>query len=128
MAGASLHALVIEDEGDVLDLLRSHLDRLGCRVSGAQTGIGGLRLSREDPPDLVFVDIMLPDIDGREVIRLLRADARTAECRIVLCTVLDAEHLAGIPADAVLPKPFVKADVINVMELFTPATPEGGQP
>src|SRR5689334_14279351 len=72
-----LHVLVIEDERDVLDLLDGHLQRLGCRVSRAETGEEGLDQARADPPDVVIVDVLLPGMDGREVARLLRADPRT---------------------------------------------------
>lgn len=112
------HALVIEDESDVLELLEGHLGRLGCRVSGAGTGESGVALAQADPPDVVLVDMMLPDIDGREVIRRLRADGRTAACQIVLCSVLDAADLADVPADAVLAKPFTRAQVAEMVSMF----------
>jgi CheY-like chemotaxis protein len=111
--------VVIEDEGDVLELLSTHLGRLGCRVSGAQTGCDGVALALADPPDAVLVDIMLPDIDGREVVRLLRADERTASCPIVLCSVLDPDDLADLHPDAVLAKPFGKADIADLLRRLT---------
>lgn len=111
----ALRAVVIEDEQDLLDLLRGHLDRHGCQVSGYGTGQEGLDAARADPPDLIVVDILLPDLDGREVIRLLRADPRTGTCPIVVCSVLDAEDLADLPAAAILAKPFGKADVADLM-------------
>lgn len=119
--GAPFHALVIEDEDDLLELLHVHLGRLGCRVSGAQTGRGGVALAVADPPDVVVVDFLLPDIDGREVVRQLRADGRTARCPIVLCSVLDPDDLIDLGADGVLPKPFGKADVARVIGRFTTA-------
>ncbi|GAA0804498.1 response regulator [Spirilliplanes yamanashiensis] len=118
---ALFHAVVIEDESDLLELLREQLTRLGCRVSGAATGHGGVDLARTDPPDLVLVDMMLPDIDGREVVRRLRADPRTARCPVVLCSVLDPDDLTDLDADAVLPKPFGKADVARIVQQFTTA-------
>ena len=123
---APFHAVVIEDESDVLELLREQLTRLGCRVSGAATGHGGVDLARADPPDVVVVDMMLPDIDGREVVRLLRADGRTARCPVVLCSMLDSDDLIDVDADAVLPKPFGKADVARIVQQFT--TADRGQP
>ncbi len=118
---APFHALVIEDESDLLDLLTVQLGSLGCRVSGAQTGGAGVALALADPPDVVVVDMMLPDIDGREVVRRLRADAVTARCPIVLCSVLDFDDLLDLDADAVLPKPFGKADVARMVRQFTTA-------
>src|SRR5690242_17713872 len=110
------HALVIEDEQDVLDLLGAHLGRLGYRVTGAASGERGLELARADPPDVVVLDVLLPGIDGREVVRQLRAEPETRDCAIVLCSVLDRRDLDEIDADAVLTKPFGRAAVARVVE------------
>jgi CheY-like chemotaxis protein len=109
-------ALVIEDEQDVLDLLGTHLGRLGYRVTGAGTGEQGLALAQADPPDMVVVDILLPGMDGREVVRRLREDPDTRACPIVVCSVLDRSDLEGVAADAVLAKPFGRAAVAQVVE------------
>jgi CheY-like chemotaxis protein len=106
-----LNVLVIEDDCDVLDLLDGHLTRLGCRVSRAHDGETGVELARRTVPDVVFVDVMLPGIDGQEVGRQLRRDARTAGCRIVGTSVLDVQDIEGPEFDAVLAKPFRRADV-----------------
>ncbi|MDQ0365495.1 response regulator [Catenuloplanes indicus] len=113
--GGALRAVVIEDEEDLLDLLRGHLGRNGCEVSGYGTAEEGIAAARADPPDLIVVDVLLPDRDGREVIRLLHDDPRTAACPIVVCSVLDADDLDDLPTAAVLAKPFGKADVAELM-------------
>jgi len=110
------HALVIDDELDVLDLLDAHLRRLGYRVTGAQTGEQGLDLAVADPPDVVIVDMMLPGIDGREVVRRLRARPELRDCPIVVCSVLDPPDLEDLAADAVLTKPFGRAAVTAVFD------------
>jgi CheY-like chemotaxis protein len=109
------HALVIEDERDVLELLGAHLSRLGYRVSGAENGERGLELALAEPPDVIIVDMLLPGIDGREVVRRLRADPATRDCSILLCSVLDRADLAGVDADAVLTKPFGRAAVAQAL-------------
>jgi DNA-binding response OmpR family regulator len=112
-------ALVIEDERDIQDLLRGHLRRLGFLVSGAYTGERGLELALTDPPDVVVVDIRLPGIDGREVIRRLKADRRTSHCSIVVCSVLDPGTLGDIEADAVVAKPFGRSAFTRVIAAVT---------
>ncbi|HWG98256.1 MAG TPA: response regulator [Pilimelia sp.] len=108
-------AVVIEDEDDVLELLSGHLSRLGLRVRGVQTGREGLSLALADPPDLVVVDVLLPDMDGREIVERLRGDPRTRGCALVLCSVLDRADLVNTSADAVLAKPFGKAAVADLV-------------
>jgi len=117
-------ALVIEDERDIVDLIKGHLSRLGFQVTSAYTGERGLDLALTDPPDVVLVDIRLPGIDGREVIRRLRADQRTRDCYIVVCSVLDPEGLSDIEADAVLAKPFRRSALARVITNLT----KGGRP
>jgi len=106
--------LVIEDEPDVNALLLTYLSRQGCEVATASTGEEGLALAQADPPDVVFVDLLLPGVDGREVARRLRTQRRTASCRIVIASILDAEEHQGI-GDAVLSKPFTRRDVARVL-------------
>lgn len=102
--------LVIEDDPDVLDLLESHLHRLGWAVDRAESGEQGVSQALAAPPAVVLVDLMLPGMDGRAVIRALRASRRTAACRLIVTSVLDPdEH--GVEADGVLGKPFTARDV-----------------
>jgi DNA-binding response OmpR family regulator len=111
----SWHALVIEDEIDVLELMTAHLGRMGYAVTGAQTGEAGLALALARPPDLIMLDFLLPGIDGREVVRQLRGDPRTERCAVVLWSVLDPVDMADVPADAVLTKPFSRAAMERVI-------------
>jgi len=69
--------LLIEDEQDLLELLRYNLEREGYHVEASTTGEDGLKQIRSDPPDLVLLDLMLPDISGTEVCRRLRDDPAT---------------------------------------------------
>ena len=122
--------LVIEDDVDVLDLLVSHVRRLGCTVVGSESGEHALALACADPPDVVIVDMLLPGMDGREVVRALRAGVRTAACRIVVSSVLDPQDVSDLAAellvDATLPKPFSRTDVARVLgDVLSRATAEG---
>ncbi len=113
-----VHVLVIEDDRDVSALLQRHLGALGCRVTIADTGEEGLELAFADPPDMVIVDVLLPGIDGREVIRRLRADERTKRCRLVVSSVLNPEDLVELATDELLAKPFRQAAVARLVDSY----------
>lgn len=70
--------LVVEDEPDIRDLLNLHLTREGFEVRTAGTGAQGLREVKTKHPDLIVLDLMLPELNGLEVCRRLRHDPETA--------------------------------------------------
>ncbi|MFP5346402.1 MAG: response regulator transcription factor [Actinomycetes bacterium] len=113
-AGAR-RALVIEDDVDVRHLLRSYLSRLGWAVEECGTGEHGLEAARRTPPDLVVLDLMLPGISGHEVLAALRSDPAMPGVTVVVSSVLDRHDQLALPADAVLPKPFSRADLQAVL-------------
>ena len=102
--------LIVEDEADILDLVSVNLAREGFRVLGAADGEAGLALAREQAPDLVLLDLMLPGLDGLQVCRALRADTRTRALPILMLTARggEADVVAGLDAgaDDYLTKPF----------------------
>ncbi|MEU4496499.1 response regulator [Streptomyces sp. NPDC023998] len=114
----SPRVLVIEDDLDVSALLKRHLSGLGCQVAMADTGEEGLELAFADPPDMVVIDILLPGIDGREVIRRLRADSRTSKCHLVVSSVLDQQDLSELAVDEMLAKPFRRSSVMRLLDSF----------
>lgn len=95
--------LIVEDEPDLRYLLRRIFERAGHDVSDAGNGAAALDLVRTWSPDLLVTDIMMPLIDGVELIRRLRADPATARLRILAAT--GNPELAH-RADAVLAKPY----------------------
>jgi len=102
--------LVVEDEGDILELITVNLTREGLRVIGVATGEEGLEAAREEAPDLIVLDIMLPGMDGLEVCRALRADSRTQSVPVVMLTAKgeEADVVRGLElgADDYVTKPF----------------------
>ncbi|MGW0614651.1 response regulator [Streptomyces sp. NPDC002788] len=109
---------MIEDDHDVSALLKRHLVGLDCRVTVADSGEKGLDLAFADPPDMAIVDMLLPGIDGREVIRRLRANERTKRCHLVVSSVLDREYLVELATDALLAKPFRQATVARLLASY----------
>ncbi len=79
----AIDVLLIEDDQDFLDLYRMRLERDGYRVHTANTGEQGLTKAAELKPDIVFLDVRLPSMDGFEVLRRLRDDSATATVPVV---------------------------------------------
>ena len=102
--------LVVDDEEDLLELVRFNLARDGYDVLGVVNGEEALKAVRREPPDLVVLDLMLPGLDGLEVCRRLKADPRTREIPIVMLTAKSEERdvVSGLErgADDYITKPF----------------------
>ncbi|HEY5374872.1 MAG TPA: diguanylate cyclase [Polyangiaceae bacterium] len=102
--------LLIDDSEAQSSQITQTLERLGYSVRRASSGTEGLRLAREAAPDLVLLDVVMPDIDGFAVCRWLKMNAETREIPVIMLTVRTAvaDRIAGlnIGADDYLPKPF----------------------
>jgi phosphate regulon transcriptional regulator PhoB len=108
--------LIVEDEPDIRDLLTFHLERDGFQVARAGTGTEALHQVRLTRPDLVILDLMLPEMDGLDVCRRLRADAATAALPIIMLTAKgdEVDRVVGleIGADDYIVKPFSPKELI----------------
>jgi two-component system phosphate regulon response regulator PhoB len=102
--------LVVEDDEDILELLKYNLGKEGYRVTAVTTGEEGLRLARSTPPDLILLDLMLPGVDGLEVCRSLKMDAKTRLASIIMLTAKgeEADIVTGLElgAEDYIIKPF----------------------
>ena len=102
--------LVVDDEPDITALVAYHLARAGYRVSTANSGQDALKAAREERPDVVVLDLMLPGVSGYEVLRELRKREDTAEVGVILLTARreEADRIKGLSlgADDYLTKPF----------------------
>jgi two-component system, OmpR family, alkaline phosphatase synthesis response regulator PhoP len=112
--------LVVDDEPKVARLARDYLEKNGFRVIVCGDGQSALTMARREKPDLVILDLMLPNIDGREVCRILR---RESDVPIIMLTALSEEidQVTGleIGADDYISKPFsVRALVARVRALL----------
>jgi len=108
--------LIVEDEPDIRDLLTFHLEREGFHVGQSRTGADALRQIKLGLPDLVLLDLMLPEMDGLEVCRRLRQDPRTASLPIVMLTAKgeEVDRVLGLElgADDYIVKPFSPKEVV----------------
>jgi DNA-binding response OmpR family regulator len=112
--------LVVDDEPKIARLARDYLEKNGFRVITTADGQSALTIARREKPDLVILDLMLPNIDGREVCRILR---RESDVPIIMLTALSEEidQVTGleIGADDYITKPFsVRALVARVRALL----------
>jgi len=83
--------LVIDDEPDLRELVRINLDQAGYSVDTVSTGREALHALRHSPPDLVVLDLMLPDVSGTELCRKIRSDPALAEIPVIMLTAKAAE-------------------------------------
>jgi phosphate regulon transcriptional regulator PhoB len=108
--------LIVEDEPDIRDLLAFHLEREGYHVTRSRTGPDALRQVRARPPDLILLDLMLPELGGLDVCRQLRQDPRTASVPIVMLTARgeEVDRILGLElgADDYIVKPFSPKEVV----------------
>ena len=102
--------LVVDDEPDITALVAYHLARAGYRVSTATNGQDALKSAREERPDVVVLDLMLPGVSGYEVLRELRQRPETRDVGVILLTARreEADRVRGLSlgADDYLTKPF----------------------
>jgi DNA-binding response OmpR family regulator len=108
--------LVVEDERDVAELIRYNLTREGYEVVVAATGADGLKQARELRPDLVLLDIMVPQLNGWEVCRRLKQDTETRHIPIIMVTgrVEEGDKVLGFEmgADDYVTKPFSPRELL----------------
>lgn len=107
---ANSKILVVEDEADILELIRYNFEREGYVVVTAENGEDALRLVPTETPDLVLLDLMLPGVDGLDVCRELKRGPETAKIPIIMVTAKGEESdvVAGLElgADDYVAKPF----------------------
>jgi len=108
--------LVVEDEPDIRNLVVHHLTREGFRCRVAASGAEALARVRTATPDLVVLDLMLPEMDGLEVCRRLRADPATATIPIIMLTAKadEVDRVVGLEmgADDYVAKPFSPKELV----------------
>jgi len=109
--------LCIEDEPEMIDLIRLILSRHGFKVQGADGGREGLDLVKKTLPDLILLDLMMPDIDGWEVYQQIKADEKTSHIPVIVVTAKAQNidkvlglHIAKV--DDYIAKPFSPQELL----------------
>lgn len=113
--------LCVEDEPEMIDLIRLILARKGFNVQGAAGGVEGIRLIRELRPNLVLLDLMMPDMDGWEVYQQMKADPALKDIPVIVVTAKAQNidkvlglHIAKV--DDYIAKPFSPQELLESVE------------
>jgi two-component system alkaline phosphatase synthesis response regulator PhoP len=108
--------LVVDDDPDIVRLVRAYLEKAGFQVLTAHDGETALHILRRDRPALLVLDLMLPDRDGWDITRLVRADPSLAQLPVIMLTarIDDADKIIGLElgADDYITKPFNPREVV----------------
>lgn len=119
--------LVVEDDSDIRHLLRRRIERLGHRVVEASTGEAALELARAHRPALVVLDILLPGIDGWEVLGQLRRDPVLGDVAVAVVSIVDDPGVGGRPpVQGYVLKPFRTAEIDDLVRRLIDADTNGG--
>ena len=112
----SATVLVVDDEKDLVDLVKYHLEKEGLKCLEARDGETALQVAKERIPDLVVLDLMLPGLDGLEVCRKLRKDPKTSSIAIIMLTAKaeEVDRIVGLEmgADDYMVKPFSPRELV----------------
>src|SRR3984885_8111297 len=108
--------VLIEDDADLYSLIQYNLDKEGFSVVGSQTGKGALEMCRRERPDLIILDIMLPDSDGLDICKGIRAHPELAHIPVIFLTARASEtdRIVGLElgANDYIVKPFFVRELI----------------
>lgn len=108
--------LIVEDERDIVELLRYNLREADFKVDAVRNGADALQRAVDNPPDLILLDLMLPEVDGLIVCRLLKNDPRTKKIPVVMLTAKteESDRVTGLElgADDYITKPFSPREVV----------------
>src|SRR2546430_2736850 len=124
--------LVVEDDPDIAELVVRYLDKAGYPTTRLSSGRDALDAVRAKPPDLIVLDLMLPQVDGLEVCRTLRANEKTAAIPIIMLTARaeESERIVGLEmgADDYLAKPFSPNELVARVRALLRRTRRGAEP
>ena len=118
---ANRSILCVEDEPEMIDLIRLILGRKGFEVIGASGGVEGLKMIQSQPPDLILLDLMMPDMDGWEVYQQIKASERSRSIPVIVVTAKAQSvdkvlglHIAKV--DDYISKPFSPQELLASVE------------
>lgn len=118
--------LVIDDEEEARDLIQRLMDKEGFLVIQASSGADGLRLAREIRPNVITLDVMMPDMDGWSVLSGLKGDPELKNIPVIMISVLDEKNLSNsLGANEYLTKPVDRDKLAGIIAKYRPANETG---
>ncbi len=113
--------LVIDDEPGIIEIVEVNLEGDGFEVISASNGKEGLEKIRNEKPELVVLDVMMPEMDGWEVLRRVELDPDTAGLPVIMLTAkaADEDYIHGLEEGAVeyITKPFIPQELVNRIKI-----------
>lgn len=135
MTASSPRVLVVEDDADIAELIRRYLQKAGLSVDVRASGGDALRAIADTRPDLVVLDVMLPEVSGLDICKAIRSDTQLELTPIIMVTARgdESERIAGLDlgADDYLAKPFSPGELVARVKALlrrTARTPSGEAP
>ncbi len=118
---AHARVLLIDDQQSVAGMLEALLKRFCAQLEYVADGAKGLQRARQERPDLIFLDIMMPGLDGFSVCRFLKDDPATRAIPVVFLSAAQDQDIARgqeVGADAFVGKPFVTGEIVAILQRF----------
>lgn len=116
--------LLVEDEKNIILGVRTCLDAVGYQVEVVENGEDALAFVRKDKPDLILLDLLLPKVDGFEVLAVLKSDPETSAIPVVILTAKaeeeDRQRVLDAGANAYMTKPFRPQDLWDILKKYLP--------
>jgi two-component system phosphate regulon response regulator PhoB len=129
MPGADI--LIVEDHPTMREAMRMVLEHEGFVIREAADGSAAIAMAREQPPDLVFLDLNIPGMAGTDVLKNLKGDPATAAVRVIIVTATGEEerdHVLSLWADEYFTKPFSPLALLRTVErVLSAGAPEDGR-
>lgn len=114
--------MIVDDKNIVRDLLAATLKDKNFEILSASTGVEAIEIARKEKPSMIFLDVMMPEMDGFEVCEQLKADENTKDIHIIVLTSINREKEREIAfksgANDYLTKPFRPLDILKKTEDF----------
>ncbi len=127
----NIRVMVIDDSNTIRRTAEALLTKVGCEVITAIDGFDSLAKIADSEPDIIFVDIMMPRLDGYQTCALIKNNSQFKHIPVIMLSSKDGlfDKAKGriVGADAYLTKPFSKSELFDVIEQFAPAQPSANQ-